>query len=155
MFATYHDCMCACCDKDSCPLMKNNMFYAGSLEKCSEDMCRSKFMSCPDKGSHNEGSKVVAYYSGVMPPPPMEAVPVGSQVVAPGDKKKMVIPTTAVIGVSSSAVIFCLALTGILAYRRIQRERGFVWMKFDDIQATQGQANGQLPSNDLPRVIES
>ena len=142
--------MCACCDADSCPVMKYGAFYSGSPDKCSQDMCRSKFKSCPDKGAHNEGSKVVAYYSGILPPPPMAEVPVGSQVVAPGDKKKMVLPTAAVAGVAVSAVVFCLALTGVLAYRKYQREKGFVWMKFDDVHRAGGgkvEMNGNGHSN--------
>jgi hypothetical protein len=33
VFATYHDCMCACCKEGECPELKYNLFMVG-LYKC-------------------------------------------------------------------------------------------------------------------------
>ena len=53
VFATYHDCMCACCKEGECPSLKYNLFMAGSAEKCNANAFSAKFFSCPDTGAHN------------------------------------------------------------------------------------------------------
>ena len=61
VFATYHDCMCACCKEGECPSLKYNLFMAGSAEKCNAAACSAKFFSCPDTGSHNAKVGVVSH----------------------------------------------------------------------------------------------
>ena len=121
-----------CYNKEGdCPDLKYNFFEAGSADQCNARACSSKFFSCPDTGSHNARGSVVASYSGVLPPPPMFTAPQISASPHVGSNET-VMPT---YGVALLVVFFVgtfLALVGVFAYRRVQRERGFKWVMFDN-----------------------
>ena len=56
------DCRCQCCSADLCPFMERLYMSTGSKEKCTPAACSAEFHQCPDSGSHNAGSQVVATY---------------------------------------------------------------------------------------------
>mmetsp|Transcript_39147 Transcript_39147/g.96969 ORF Transcript_39147/g.96969 Transcript_39147/m.96969 type:complete len:332 (-) Transcript_39147:125-1120(-) len=131
VFATYHDCMCACCKEGECPELKYNMFYSGGPAQCNERACSSKFFSCPDTGSHNAKGSVVALFSGQVPSPPPPGIAPVINVLSVG-KNETLMPT---YGVALLVVFFVgsfLSLIGVCVYRRVQRERGYKWVLFDD-----------------------
>lgn len=130
VFATYHDCTCACCDEDTCPVLSYHMFWARSRDRCTADACRAEFSSCPDGGSHSGEHSVVATYTGIDPPAPPP------QVLAPRrsfsiDAKSTEMPTYGAALLSIFIIGLVGTLVGIFVYRRIQAERGFKWVQYD------------------------
>ena len=154
VFATYHDCMCACCKAGECPTLKYSMFHAGSKEKCNKEGCSSKFYACPDAGAHNSEGQVVASYSGPPASPPSVAAAAGVSPARVAEKGETVMPT---YGVALLVLVFVgtfIALVSVFVYRRVQRERGFRWVQFTDIQnnVNVGEATNGMDGNDGGRI---
>jgi len=146
VYATYHDCMCACSKDDA--MVSYHFMYAGSPANCSVGQCRSKFHRCPAEGSHNAGAHVVAYYSGVDPPPPSIFLPAGAKVVEKGERK-VILPTGAVVGASVGGSLLFVTLVGVFLYRLYQKEKGYKWIKFEDVapRIAQGAADNVKQQN--------
>ena len=139
-FATYQDCTCECKSETEQEYV-HRMFYAGSPEQCTPDKCSSKFYVCPDPGGHTEadGGDVKATYTGVVPPPPATpAAPRRSGVSVTA--KSTELPTYAAALVSILVIGLVGTVVGIFVHRKVQAERGFRWVKFDEQDEKPGTA---------------
>lgn len=132
-FATYQDCTCACKATSTAALVYK-MFYAGSPETCTASQCSSKYYACPDPGMHTEaaGGVVTATYAGVVPapPPPPAAAPRSSGVTVTAKSTEM--PTYAAALIAILVIGLVGTVVGIFVHRKVQAERGFRWVKFDE-----------------------
>ena len=139
VFATYQDCMCSCCKEDKCPTLTYSYFDAGSKDKCNEKACASEFYWCPDAGAHNDDTINVALYTGKNAPAsaPAAAAPSGLHVT----KEKTEMPTYGAALLSIFLIGLFGTVCGLFVYRRVQRERGFRWVQFDD----EGRMMGEHP----------
>jgi hypothetical protein len=110
------------------------MFYAGSPEKCTASQCSSKYFACPDPGTHTEaaGGVVEATYAGVVPSPPAPpaAAPRSSGVTVTAKSTEM--PTYAAALIAILVIGLVGTVVGIFVHRKVQAERGFRWVKFDE-----------------------
>jgi hypothetical protein len=132
-WATYQDCTCGCCNDPPCTAtnLVYKMFYAGSENKCTPDACASKFYVCPNSGAHSAGSRVEATYNGVEPPPPSpSAATTGGGVTVTPESTELPTYAAALIGIL--VIVLVGAVIGIFVHRKIQAERGFRWVKFDE-----------------------
>ena len=131
VFATYHDCTCACCPAGDCASLSYHAFWARSRERCTPDACRAEFSSCPDAGAHSEGSSVVATFTGIespSPPPPMASAPSRSFGI---DAKTTRMPTYGAALLSIFIIGLVGTIVGIFVHRRVQAEKGFKWVQYD------------------------
>mmetsp|Transcript_7555 Transcript_7555/g.21421 ORF Transcript_7555/g.21421 Transcript_7555/m.21421 type:complete len:430 (-) Transcript_7555:33-1322(-) len=67
VYAEFFDCTCECCDDPDGCTNENATFMryaAGTAAGCSAAQCSARFQQCPDSGSHNDGTIVLASYSG-------------------------------------------------------------------------------------------
>ena len=90
-----------------------------------------KFFQCEPVTHYDEGS-VVAHYSGPPPPPPASSAPPTVSAAPHVSKDETVMPT---YGVALLVIVFVgtfVTLVGVFVHRRVQRERGFKWVHFDD-----------------------
>jgi hypothetical protein len=131
--ATYQDCTCACKATSTAALVYK-MFYAGSNETCTASQCSSKYYACPDPGRHTQeaGGVVEATYAGVVPapPPPPAAAPRSSGVTVTAKSTEM--PTYAAALIAILVIGLVGTVVGIFVHRKVQAERGFRWVKFDE-----------------------
>ena len=75
---------------------------------------------------------MVAHYSGPPPPPPALSAPPTVSAAPHVSKDETVMPT---YGVALLVIVFVGTfgvLVGVFVHRRVQRERGFKWVHFDD-----------------------
>ena len=75
---------------------------------------------------------MVAHYSGPPPPPPASSAPPTVSAAPHVSKDETVMPT---YGVALLVIVFVGTfgtLVGVFVHRRVQRERGFKWVHFDD-----------------------
>ena len=147
VFATYQDCMCSCCKENKCPELTYSYFDAGSKDKCTPKACASQFYSCPDAGAHNDGTINVALYTG-----PKEAATLAPTAAKPSGvtvtKETTQMPTYGAALLSIFLIGLVGTVCGMFVYRRVQRERGFRWVQFDD----EGRMMGDQPSKPTTTV---
>ena len=142
-FATYQDCTCEC-KRETGSASVYKMFYAGSPEMCTPDQCSSKYYACPDPGLHTEraGGVVEATYAGVETPAPAPAAaaPTPSSGVTV-TAKSTELPTYAAALISILVIGLVGTVVGIFVHRKVQAERGFRWVKFDEHDEKRGEAD--------------
>lgn len=144
--ATYTDCTCGCCREGACidSDLVYKMFFAGSPDSCTASQCSSKFYACPDSGSHNANGRVEATYNGVVPenvtaPAATPSSPSGGITVT---KKSTELPTYAAALITILVIGLVGGLVGIFVHRKVQAERGFRWVKFDEHDGKDGVGEG-------------
>ena len=132
VFATYQDCMCSCCKENKCPELTYSYFDAGSKDKCTPQACASQFYSCPDAGTHNDGTINVALYTGTKEATTLAPTPTAQPTGVTVTKETTQMPTygAALLGIFLIGLVGTVC--GMFVYRRVQRERGFRWVQFDD-----------------------
>ena len=130
--ATYADCTCGC-KRSSSDALVYKMFFAGSPDKCTADQCSAKYYACPDSGSHNADGEVVATYFGVVPDnATAAAMPSASSGGVSVNSKSTELPTYAAALIAILVLGLVGTIVGIVVHRRVQKERGFRWVKFDE-----------------------
>ena len=110
------------------------MFYAGSPEKCTASQCSSNYYACPDPGEHTvaAGGTVEATYSGVVPEAPAAPAPAPASSRVTVTSKSTEMPTWAAALLSIFIIGLVGTVVGIFVHRKVQAERGFRWVKFDE-----------------------
>ena len=132
-FATYQDCTCGC-KRSSGDAFEYKMFYAGSPEMCTANRCSSNYYACPDPGAHTvaEGGVVEATFSGVVPEAPAAPAPAPASSRVTVTSKSTEMPTYAAALISILVIGLVGTVVGIFVHRKVQAERGFRWVKFDE-----------------------
>lgn len=121
VFATFYTCKCECCKADDCPNYISNVFLASSAEQCSEAQCSSRFASCPDAGSHNDGSSVRAIFNRAV-----SITGVDAPTSEPSSSGPL--PAGAVFGIIAVAAVAVLVLVVIAIYIIRKKRQGYKWM---------------------------
>ena len=132
-FATYQDCTCGC-KMTSGDAFVYKMFYAGSPEMCTANQCSSNYYACPDPGAHTvaAGGRVEATYSGAVPEAPAAPAPAPASSRVTVTSKSTEMPTYAAALISILVIGLVGTVVGIFVHRKVQAERGFRWVKFDE-----------------------
>uniref|UniRef100_A0A061RE28 Uncharacterized protein n=1 Tax=Tetraselmis sp. GSL018 TaxID=582737 RepID=A0A061RE28_9CHLO len=130
VFPSYYNCICKCCDENSCPENVENVFYAESQSLCDPSQCSARFSSCPDLGSHNIGAEVKAVFNSAV-----------KLVVVEDSGTASTLPTAGWVGIGIAIVLAAISIMGMVVYITMKKRKGYKWISEDQFKNLTIQAN--------------
>jgi hypothetical protein len=132
-YATYQDCTCGC-KRTSGDAFVYKMFYAGSPRSAPRTSARRTTTPAPTRARTPvaAGGTVEATYSGVVPEAPAAPAPAQTSSRVTVTSKSTEMPTWAAALLSIFIIGLVGTVVGIFVHRKVQAERGFRWVKFDE-----------------------